>query len=419
MGRRREEIEFTSLSEIKSLTNGDEEEALGAEESNGRLTGQRSRVRSQDHSDSSRFLRWDKVAKSSYLNYLLLASPFAIISYFANWGAGPTFILSLLALIPQAQLLGLFTEQVAFYTNEAIGGLLNATFGNLTELIISVVALNKGLLNIVKMSLMGSILSNCLLVMGSAFIVGGISHKSQRFNIQMASTNSGLLMMCVLAIAFPAVMVETETNRSAQAVLTFSRLTAFTLLSVYGLLMLFQIKTHRHLVEGDREADEDEDEEEEQFLSWKESVIWLFIDAVFISGFSKLLVDSIEGSVKDLGISKMFIGVILIPIVGNAAEHAAAVMVAYRGRMELAMGIALGSAVQISLFGIPVVVIAAWIMNRDLDLNFSLFQTVVLSGSVLTVGLLVADGKSNYLKGAMLVSAYLIIAAAFYAHKDL
>eukprot|EP00466_Bigelowiella_natans_P013185 jgi/Bigna1/57597/fgenesh1_pm.20_\ len=311
--------------------------------------------------------------------------PLAIISYFANFGDGPTFLFSLLALIPQAQLLGLFTEQVALYTNDAIGGLLNATFGNLTELIISILALRKDMMRIVQVSLLGSILSNCLLVLGSAFLLGGLRHSSQKFNTQMATTNSGLLMVSTMAMLLPAALDAADEERSAASVLSFSRFTAMLLLGVYGLLMYFQIKTHRHLL----------------------------LEAL-ISFFSELLVGSIEGSAAAWNVPKVFIGVIVIPIVGNAAEHASAVIVAMKGKMELSLGIAFGSAVQIALFGVPVAVIVAWMMGKRLSLDFHVFETAVVLVSTLAVGFLVGDGESNYLKGAMLVVAYIIVSAAFF-----
>mmetsp|Transcript_26346 Transcript_26346/g.63519 ORF Transcript_26346/g.63519 Transcript_26346/m.63519 type:complete len:425 (+) Transcript_26346:472-1746(+) len=354
-----------------------------------------------------------RVLGSSKVNWLLIFMPFAMISKMADWGDGPTFLLSLLALIPQAQLLGLFTEQVALYTNDAIGGLLNATFGNLTELIISVLALRRGMLRIVQVSLLGSILSNCLLVLGSAFMLGGLRHSTQKFNTQMATTNSGLLMVSTMAMMLPAVLDAGEESVPDGAVLAFSRFTSILLLFIYFLLMVFQIKTHRHLLE-----EEDGGEEEEQILTFKESIIWLAIDTLLISGFSEVLVGSIEGSAESWKVPKVFIGVIVIPIVGNAAEHASAVLVAMKGKMELALGIAFGSAVQIALFGVPVAVIVAWMMDKPLSLDFHVFESASVLTSVLAVGFLVGDGESNYLKGAMLVVAYIIVAAAFFVHKD-
>jgi len=362
------------------------------------------------------FLQTNRVIGYSRINWLLLAMPLAIISYFANFGDGPTFLFSLLALIPQAQLLGLFTEQVALYTNDAIGGLLNATFGNLTELIISILALRKDMMRIVQVSLLGSILSNCLLVLGSAFLLGGLRHSSQKFNTQMATTNSGLLMVSTMAMLLPAALDAADEERSAASVLSFSRFTAMLLLGVYGLLMYFQIKTHRHLLLEDEENDDEE--EEEQILTLKEAIIWLAIDTALISFFSELLVGSIEGSAAAWNVPKVFIGVIVIPIVGNAAEHASAVIVAMKGKMELSLGIAFGSAVQIALFGVPVAVIVAWMMGKRLSLDFHVFETAVVLVSTLAVGFLVGDGESNYLKGAMLVVAYIIVSAAFFVHKD-
>jgi len=260
------------------------------------------------------FLKMDLVLGYSKVNWLLLASPLAVVSKLAGFGHGPTFLFSLLALIPQAQLLGLFTEQVALYTNDAIGGLLNATFGNLTELIISILALRKDMMRIVQVSLLGSVLSNCLLVLGSAFLLGGLRHTSQKFNRQMATTNSGLLMISTMAMLLPAALDASNAERSDSSVLSFSRFTALLLLGTYVLLMIFQMKTHRHLLE----EEDGEGDDEERILTFKEAVIWLVLDTVLISGFSEILVGSIEGSAEDWHIPKVFIGVIILPIVGNA-----------------------------------------------------------------------------------------------------
>eukprot|EP00465_Bigelowiella_longifila_P003763 CAMPEP_0185257788 /NCGR_PEP_ID=MMETSP1359-20130426/6807_1 /TAXON_ID=552665 /ORGANISM="Bigelowiella longifila, Strain CCMP242" /LENGTH=222 /DNA_ID=CAMNT_0027843025 /DNA_START=68 /DNA_END=736 /DNA_ORIENTATION=+ len=218
-----------------------------------------------------------------------------------------------------------------------------------------------------------------------------------------------------MALLLPAALDAADEERSSASVLSFSRFTAVLLLGIYGLLMYFQIKTHRHLLEDE---ENEEEEEEEQILSLKEAIIWLAIDTALISFFSELLVGSIEGSAEAWDIPKVFIGVIVIPIVGNAAEHASAVIVAMKGKMELSLGIAFGSAVQIALFGVPVAVIVAWMMGKRLSLDFHVFETAVVLVSTLAVGFLVGDGESNYLKGAMLVVAYIIVSAAFFVHKD-
>jgi len=363
-----------------------------------------------------RIIQCNRVLTFSRINWLLLAMPVAIVSKAAGFGDGPTFVFSLLSLIPQAQLLGLFTEQIALYTNEAIGGLLNATFGNLTELIITIIALRRDMLRIVQVSLLGSILSNCLLVLGSAFLLGGIRFPVLKFNTQMATTNTGLLMISTMALLLPAALDASGAAQSDGAVLSFSRFTAVLLLFVYGLLLYFQIKTHRHLVEGG-EAEEDE-EEEEPILTLKEALIWLAIDTALVSFFSELLVGSVEGSAEAWGIPKVFIGMVIIPIVGNAAEHASAVLVAMKGKVELALGIAIGSAVQIALLGVPIAVVCAWMMNKPLSLDFHVFETASVLTSSLAVGFLVSDGEANYLKGAMLVVAYIIVSAGFFVHKD-
>eukprot|EP00470_Lotharella_oceanica_P009610 CAMPEP_0170196244 /NCGR_PEP_ID=MMETSP0040_2-20121228/63432_1 /TAXON_ID=641309 /ORGANISM="Lotharella oceanica, Strain CCMP622" /LENGTH=222 /DNA_ID=CAMNT_0010445611 /DNA_START=24 /DNA_END=692 /DNA_ORIENTATION=- len=218
-----------------------------------------------------------------------------------------------------------------------------------------------------------------------------------------------------MALLLPAALDASDAAQSEASMLSFSRFTAILLLLVYGLLLYFQIKTHRHLVEGE---EDDDDEEEETILTLKEAIIWLAIDTVLISVFSELLVGSVEGSAEAWGIPKVFIGMVVIPIVGNAAEHASAVLVAMKGKVELALGIAIGSAVQIALLGVPIAVVCAWMMNKPLSLDFHVFETASVLSSTLAVGFLVSDGEANYLKGAMLVVAYIIVSAGFFVHKD-
>lgn len=360
------------------------------------------------------FMNMNRVLESSRMNWLLLAMPFGIVSSAAGWSDGVSFVFALLALIPQAQLLGMVTEQLALYTNEAIGGLLNATFGNVPELIISIIALRKGMLRIVQVSLLGSILSNCLLVLGSAFLLGGIHHKTQKYNTQMQTTNSGLLMVAVMGLVLPASLDAADAERSATAVLGMSRFASLMLLGIYGALIYFQLKTHRHLVE----EDDDEDEEEEKVLTFWQTIFWLAVDSIFIALFSEILVSSIEGAAASWNCPKIFIGVIVIPIVGNAAEHASAVLVAMRDKIELSLAIAIGSAIQIALFGIPLMVVAAWMIGQPLSLDFHVFETAATLTAAIAVGFVVSDGTGNYLKGVLLIVAYLIVAAGFFAHTD-
>jgi Ca2+:H+ antiporter len=280
-------------------------------------------------------------------------------------------------------------------------------------MIVSIFALKHGLLRVVQVSLIGSVLSNMLLVLGTAFLVGGVKHNTQRYNKAAAITNTGLLTLSVLAILFPAVLDATHQEKSSESILILSRLTSLLTLFVYGFLIYYQLKTHRYLFEG-----QEEEEEEEAILGFWGGIFWMGVITVFIAFLSEFIVSAIEGAATSLGVPILFIGTILLPIVGNAAEHAAAIIFAYKNKMDLSLGIAVGSAAQISLFVIPFTVLIAWMMGRDLSLDFHIFETAVLFMTVVLVSFTLQNGDSDWLKGAMLVVAYFLVSASFWVHKD-
>eukprot|EP00808_Paulinella_micropora_P029438 g2918.t1 len=253
---------------------------------------------------------------TSPLNILLVVVPFAVVAPFAKWSDPVVFSLNFLALLPLAERISFVTEDLAKYTNETIGGLINATMGNVTEMIVSIFALRTGLLRVVQISLLGSILSNLLLVLGSAFVVGGTKHSTQTFNRRAATTNAGLLMLAILSIAFPALLDATmeETQSVNDATLAVSRLSATLLICVYFLLIFYQLRTHRYLFEDCE--DEDNEDDAPIFGLWG-SIIWMGMITMLIGLHSQNVVETIEGAAKELGIPILFIGVILLPIVVN------------------------------------------------------------------------------------------------------
>jgi Ca2+:H+ antiporter len=418
----------------------------------------------------------------SRMNLLLVCMPFAMIAHAAHWGDGWTFLFALLAICPLAERLGFVTEQLAQYTNSTLGGLLNATFGNATEVIVSVAAMRNGLLRIVQLSLLGSILSNMLLVLGCAFFFGGLKHKEQRFNASATGINLTLLLLAVMAQSLPAMLTATGTELHAgTSALAFSRFTAFVLFNVYGAFLYFQLVTHRHLYEdapdGDDDADDDpidaaaaaaedgaaasaaaaasmpsagddglltrrnslaaqalapppasaagsdgkkgdDDEEDELVLTFSGAIGCLAGVTVLIAILSEYLVDAIEGAAAAWGLPLSFISVILLPIVGNAAEHMSAVIFAMHNKMDLALGIAVGSSTQIALLVTPGCVLLAAAMGRPLDLNLQPFETGSLLVATLMLAFALADGRANWLKGVALVAGYVVIAAAYAAHDD-
>jgi len=347
------------------------------------------------------------------LNLLLLFIPFGFIAKGVGWGDSAIFILCMLAIIPLAFLLGTATEELALYTNQTLGGLLNATFGNATELIISIVALKSNLIRVVQASLLGSILSNLLLVLGCAFLFGGIKFPTQKFSKAAANTSSSLLTLAMLGILAPAAFIA---SRSGEAnpdgdhqLLLFSRITAIFLFIIYLGYLFFQLKTHRHIFE---EAEEEEQEDPQLF--WWEAVGVLTVCTVLIAVFSEFIVDSITAVSSNWGMSQTFIGIVLLPIVGNAAEHISAVTVAMKNKMDLSIGVAIGSSIQISLLVIPFLVLLGWMMGRDMTLYFHPFESVVGFVSVIIVHIMLSDGESNWLEGTMLLAAYSLIAVGFW-----
>ncbi|KAJ6983730.1 hypothetical protein NC653_026522 [Populus alba x Populus x berolinensis] len=326
------------------------------------------------------------------INMLLPFGPLAILLHYLTGKHGLVFLLSMLGIAPLAERLGYATEQLAFYTGPTVGGLLNATFGNATEMIISIYALKSGMKRVVQLSLLGSILSNMLLVLGCAFFSGGIANhqKVQVFNKSAALVNSGLLLMAVMGLMFPAVLHFTHTEvHFGKSELALSRFSSCIMLIAYGSYLFFQLKSQPNLYslvdEGGVNDQEDSGDEEAPEITQWETIGWLAILTLWISILSGYLVDAIEGASDSLHMPVAFISVILLPIVGNAAEHASAIMFAMKDKLDITIGVAIGSSTQISMFVIPFCVVVGWCMGQPMDLNFQLFETATLFISVLVV----------------------------------
>lgn len=308
-------------------------------------------------------------------------------------------------MIPLASILGDFTEELALHTNQVIGGLINATFGNLVEVVVAIQALNNNEIRVVQASMIGSVFSNLLLVLGCCFFFGGYSRIQQEFNSVGASANVSLLALSSLALVLPtpfAAYYDIEDDR----VLEISRLAAVFLILMYAQLMFFQLKTHASMYS--------EDEVEDPELPFIVCLLGLIFMTALITIFSDYLVESIDGFTEESGMSRTFVGLILLPIVGNAVEHITAVTVAMKDKMDLAMGIAVGSTVQIALFVIPFITIYGWIFDKHMTLNFPHFELFLYILSIIIVNMTVSDGSSNWLEGSMLVTTYLMIAVGFW-----
>ncbi|KAF3282658.1 hypothetical protein TWF970_001405 [Orbilia oligospora] len=367
------------------------------------------------------------VLTSNYVNVLLVFVPIGIIAGMFEWAPITIFTLNFLAIVPLAALLSYATEEISLYVGQTLGGLLNATFGNAVELIVSIVALQKNEIRIVQASMLGSILSNILLVLGCCFLFGGIKYKEQTFNSTVASTMSSLMAVAAGSLIIPAALYNSFNNNidpiknpeqyasHNSSILLLSRGASIVLLILYILYLFFQLKTHTNLFAD--EQDEEEETETPTLSVWSAGLV-LVIVTFMVAICAEYLVDSIDSIVATTNISKTFIGLILLPIVGNAAEHVTAVVVATKNKMDLAIGVAIGSSLQIAILVTPFLVILGWIMGREMSLFFQTFETTVFFVSVLITNYLIQDGKSNYLEGAMLLGTYIIIGLSFYVYPD-
>ncbi|WP_414530821.1 calcium/proton exchanger [Nodularia chucula] len=353
--------------------------------------------------------------KNTLFLVLLLFIPVSLAAHFLEWGDLAIFITAGLAILPLAAWMGTATEEIAVVVGPSLGGLLNATFGNATELIIALVALNAGLVDVVKASITGSIISNLLLVMGFSMLLGGLRYKEQKFQSVVARMNASAMNLAVIAILLPTAMNYTSIGISEKVLQNFSLAVAIVLILVYGLTLLFSMKTHAYLYDVGVAEIEGEETPHTKPNMWLWSGV-LLVCTLLVALESELLVGSLEVATSQLGLTSLFTGVILVPIVGNAAEHATAVTVAMKNKMDLSISVAVGSSLQIALFVAPVLVIAGWLLDKPMDLDFNPFELVAVAVSVLIANSISSDGESNWLEGVLLLAAYAVVGFAFYFH---
>ncbi|XP_058099660.1 vacuolar cation/proton exchanger 3-like [Magnolia sinica] len=353
------------------------------------------------------------------LSFLFPAIPLAVVAHFYNFGRPWIFALSLLGLAPLAERLSFLTEQIAVYTGPTVGGLVNATCGNATELIIALLALHKGKIEVLKWSLLGSVISNLLLVLGSSLFLGGLVNlrNEQKFDRKQAHANSGLLFLALVCHILPLMFKHASDNdaRTVNHILQLSRASSIIMLLAYIAYLFFQLKTHRQLFEAQEEDDDSHDTtpEEESVIGFFSAFVWMVGMTAVIALLSEYIVGTIEAASESWGISVSFISIILLPIVGNAAEHASAIIFAFKNKLDISLGVALGSATQIAMFAVPFSVTVAWIMGIQMDLDFNLMETGSLFVSVLLTAFTLQDGTSHYLKGLVLLLCYIVIGAWF------
>ncbi len=353
------------------------------------------------------------------MQLLFVFAALAPLAEFMHAGALVVFMCSALAILPVAGLMGGATEQLASRLGPGIGGLLNASFGNAAELIIALVALQHGLYDVVKASLTGSIIGNILLVLGAAMVAGGVGRERQKFERSAAAASSTLLALAALAMLVPAVFNFVLQGPAARAALTPAREArlehglslqiAIVLFVAYLLSLLFMLRTHRHLYAGASAHPPD------HTIGVRRPLFTLLVAALLVAWMSELLVGAVQETSHVLGLTEVFVGVIVVAVVGNAAEHWSAIRVAMQNHMDLSLNIAIGSSIQIALFVAPVLVFASYAMpHGPMDLHFSPLEVLAVVAAVGVVNLVAADGESNWLEGAMLLAAYVVLGLAFF-----
>ncbi len=342
---------------------------------------------------------------------LLVLVPITLVLEYGGIGGHTlVFVASALALVPLAAVLGRATEEAAVYTGPKIGALLNATLGNAAELIITIVALREGLVEVVKASIAGSIIGNILVVLGLSLLFGGLKNGTQSFDAKAAGTNATMMALAVVALCIPAVFALTggELRPSGRDIERLSDGLAIVLIVVYALYLVFSL---RQTSPGEREQAHGA---HAPGMRLPVALGILAASTIAIVFMSEILVGVLEPTAESWGLSALFVGVMLVPLVGNIAEHLVAVQVAYGNKMDLSLGIAVGSGLQIALFVTPVLVLVGLLLGEPMTLVFNSYELVGLIGAALIAVLISVDGESNWLEGAELVALYLMLGIAFY-----
>jgi Ca2+:H+ antiporter len=362
-------------------------------------------------------LKTVKFSKSSAIYFLLVFAPIAVVLNLVGADHLILFAMAIIGLIPLAKLIGDSTEHLATHYGATLGSLLNVTFGNAAEIIISVVAINAGLIELVKASITGSILGNIMLIFGLSLIAGGVKHKEQIFNRENAGLQSSLIFLAIIGLAIPTILSTTVLKPidlvSQLKLQILSDVLAIVLICVYVAGILFTFFTHKHLFVAPGGADEVLEQNHNRW-SKRKSFLILGASMVGVVAVSEILVGSVEETSKQFGFGELFVGAIIVGIVGNAAEHSSAILLARKGKIDLSIGIAAGSGTQIALFVVPILVMVGIILGQPFTLEFTLYELATLFLAAIIMNLIAHDGKSNWFEGIMLTAVYLIIAIGFY-----
>lgn len=345
-----------------------------------------------------------------FLYALLVFVPIAILARLLGAPPIAVFILSAAAIVPLSGILGAATEAVAEHTSPAIGGVLSATMGNLAELIIATVALRAGLIDLVKASITGSILGNLLLVLGIALFAGGLKFKVQKFNAHLAGMSSTVLLIAVFGLVVPALFHGLHPDPQRVATVRMSHFVAPLLITGYAAWLVFSLWTHSSAFATERAVPVTVGPK----WSSKKALGVLLVAAVAIGVVAEVLVSATEEAVKVLGLSEFFVGLILIPIIGNAAENSSAIIMAMRNRMDLALNIAIGSSIQVALLIAPLLVLLGMVFRQPMDLAFSTMEVASIALSVAVASSVIRDAESNWLEGVFLLLAYAVLGVAFF-----
>lgn len=341
--------------------------------------------------------------------FLAIAFPLAVASHLFFPGTN-TFVLCALALVPLARFMGDATEVIAHRLGAGLGGLMNASFGNAAELIIAIAALREGQVEVVKASITGAILGNVLLVLGMAIIAGGARREKQVFNTTAALSGSAMMFLAIVAMSVPDLFHLTLGEAAVPRLQTLSIAVSLILLVIYGLSLVFALRTHAHLYAGEDEGDD----EDVPPWSQRKAILVLLGSTLGVVVMAEFLIQALEPAIATFGFTHTFIGVIVIAIVGNAAEHSTAVLMAMKNKMDLAFNIAFESSKQIALFVAPVLVLLSLPLGHPLSLEFSHMEVIGMGVSVGAATLIGLDGESNWLEGVMLLGVYAILAVTFF-----
>ncbi|XAR68821.1 hypothetical protein NMG60_11000196 [Bertholletia excelsa] len=369
-----------------------------------------------------------EVILGTKLSLLLPAVPVAVAAESYGFGRSWVFVLSLIGLIPLAERLSFLTEQIAYFTGPTVGGLLNATCGNAPEFIIAVMALLKNKVDVVKYSLFGSVLSNLLLVLGTSLFCGGIANisKEQKFDRKQADVNSLMLLLALLCQILPLMFryAGSPEEAAAEPALRLSRVCSIVMLIAYCSYLVFQLWTHRQLFESeeggnDEDGDDDVVSGDVPVIGFFSGIVWLIGMTAAIAVLSEYIVSTLEEVSDSWGLPVGFIGIILLPAIGNAPEHAGAIIFGFKNKLDICLGVSLGSATQVAMFVVPMSVVVAWIVGVDMNLDFNLLETSSLAISILVSAFALQDGTSHYVKGLVLLLCYIVIAACFFSHAPL